>query len=186
MGVSAQSLRLGLALCAVAALAGCDKPKPRPPAGAPVPGAAPAASTSTIPAGRQNPGALPALPAWASGLLGKPMRASFPNDGACIGNTDNLEMSVTGTPAGSKIVGWGWEEGVKAPVAKVVLVDRDMTVVGAGETGLARPDVTRARPDITSNTTGWAALTSLTHGSLDTYGLLADGKSVCKLGHIEF
>lgn len=177
MGVSAQSLRLGLALCAVAALASCDKAKDRTPK-SDQPGAVADAHHTADPA--------PAAPAWAAELIGKPMRASFPNDGTCVGNTDVVEMHYAGQPAGTKIVGWGWDEAAKAPVAKVVLVDKDMTVIGAGETGLERPDVVRARPNITSNTTGWSAVTSLTKGALDSYGLLADGKSVCKLGHIEF
>lgn len=175
MGVSTQALRLGLALCAVAALAGCDKPKPRNPA---PDEAAADARPAADPA--------PAAPAWAAALMGKPMRTAFPADGTCVGNTDNVEKRYAGPPAGTKIVGWGWDDAAKAPIAKVVLVDKDMVVVGAGDTGLERPDVVRARPNITSNTTGWGAMTGLTKGALDSYGVLADGKSVCKLGHIEF
>jgi hypothetical protein len=175
MGVSARGLRLGLALCAVAALAGCDKPKPRNPP--------PAEAAATAPQAAEP---APLAPAWSAELMGKPMRAAFPNDGTCVGNTDNVQKTYAGPPAGTQIVGWGWDDAAKAPIARVVLVDKDLVVIGAGETGLERPDVVRARPNITSNTTGWSAMTGMTKGALDTYGVLADGKSVCKLGHIEF
>jgi hypothetical protein len=39
--------------------------------------------------------------------------------------------------------------------------------------------------DVTSETTGWDALTPLSVGSLDAYGVLADGHTLCRLGHVE-
>jgi hypothetical protein len=67
----------------------------------------------------------------------------------------------------------------------VVLADRDFRVVGAGQGGVPRRDVPRTVASITSETTGWEALTSLNGGPVDAWGVMADGKTVCKLGHLE-
>ena len=156
---------------AILALSGCDKPKQR---NVPAPPAPPAGAAA----------ALPPLPAWGKDMIGKAQSALFPPEfKTCLGNTDNVEQKYAD---GVKIVGWGWDPAAKAPIARVILVDITGLVAGAGETGLTRPDVPAAKPEVTSNTTGWAALTSRTTGPVDTFGILADGKSLCVLGHLEF
>ena len=182
-------LLLGMAALPLASLAACDRPKPRdqsqvsgPISGAPAPAApaAPAGPKVTI-----STEAPPPPASWATALIGQPLRPTFPGSGACVGNTDVVDTRYKGGPGGAKIIGWGWDPAAKTAVQHVLLVDRDFKIVGAGETGLARPDVTAARPDITSRTTGWQATTTKTAGGLDSYGVLADGKTTCKLGHIE-
>jgi hypothetical protein len=170
------SVQLGLALSSLAVLTACDQPKPRPPvAGAPVAAAA-----------AQNTEQMPAVPTWAVALVGKPFKEAFPGaEASCVGNTDNVDQRYQGASPGVRVVGWGWDPAAKAAVQRVVLVDADARIVGGGETGMARPDVTSARPDITSPTTGWAALTSKTSGPVDAYGIVGDGKSLCRLGHLE-
>jgi hypothetical protein len=128
---------------------------------------------------------MPPPPAWAAELIGKPLRVVFPGLGECIGNTDSVKARYGGGLGGSKIAGWGWDPARKAPVARVVLADRDFRIYGAGESGVRRRDVPRAVPAITSETTGWEALTPLNAGPLDAWGVLADGKTICKLGHID-
>jgi hypothetical protein len=156
---------------ATLALAGCDKPKDRTP---------PAASTSAPKAA----GPRPALPAWSQAMLGKAHASLFPGEmKPCVGNTDVVEQRYVD---GAKIVGWGWDPATKAPIARVILVDVTGLVAGAGETGVARPDVTAARPEITSPTTGWAAYTGAASGPLDGYGIIDSGKSLCRLGRLEF
>jgi hypothetical protein len=127
---------------------------------------------------------LPALPDWASPLLGKTLREAFPGDAGCIGNADRQSKHYGGA-GGAKVVGWAWDPVRTSPLPRVVLVDSDFRIRGAGEGGLRRADVPQARPDITSETTGWWALTSVSSGPLDAYGVLPDGRSVCKLGHVE-
>jgi hypothetical protein len=165
---------IGLPLAAALVLAGCDKPKERhPPASPDAAASAPAKAAS-----------LPPLPAWAKDMIGKAKADLFPGEPKpCIGNTDNVEQKFAD---GVKIVGWGWDPETKAPVPRVILVDVTGLVAGAGETGVTRPDVNAAKPEITSPTTGWAALTSRTTGPVDAFGILADGKSLCVLGHLEF
>jgi hypothetical protein len=186
MNLHAHAVRLGLAAAALIALTGCDRPKFRgeqaPPASAaPAPAAAPAA-----PAANESADPLPAAPAWAADVIGKPLRSLYPSDGQCIGNTDAVKLRHTGAAPGVEIIGWGWDPAAKAPVQRVVLIDRNFTIVGAGETGGERLDVPAARPEVTSKTTGWTAVTKLTQGPVDTMGVLADGKSVCRLGHLVF
>ena len=168
--------RLAIALTAstiaALALAGCDKAKDRTPKADAAPAAAPAGP------------ALPALPEWSKDMIGKAQATLFPGElKPCVGNTDNVEQTYAD---GVKIVGWGWDPATKAPIARVILVDVTGLVAGVGETGVTRPDVPAAKPEITSQTTGWAGLTSRKTGPVDAYGIIDGGKSLCRLGHLEF
>lgn len=183
-------LLIAPALGAFLTLAACDQPKFRdkgPEAAAPPPAAA--APADAAPKVREIPvkaEPVPAAPAWAADHMGKPLRTAFPETGICKGNTDIVDIKFTGDPAGTQILGWGWDVPKKVRVAKVVLVDRNLVIVGAGGGGVARPDVPQALPEITDANTGWTAVTKLTTGPLDAYGVVGDGDAVCVLGHIEF
>lgn len=173
-----QRLLIGLPLLAALTLAGCDKPKdrhpdiPPPPAGSTAAAAAAAADTTPEP------------PAWSKDMIGKAKAELFPGEPKpCVGNTDSLEKKYKD---GAKIVGWGWDPATKAPVPKIILVDVTGLIAGAGEPGLARPDVNIAKPEIKSPDTGWAAYTSRTNGPVDAFGIIDGGKSLCILGHLEF
>lgn len=157
------------------ALSACDKPKDR----TPPPAAETAAATATPAAPTE---ALPATPDWAKAYMGKTVAELFPQAGQCVGNTDNVSKQMVG---GVEIVGWGWDSGAKKPVAHVVLTDQEGRVIGFGETGMERPDVPAAKPEITSQTTGWKGYASRTDGWLDAYGVTNDGKGQCKLGHLD-
>ena len=176
------------ALCLLA-LAACDKPKSRAsndqggPLGASgettVAGpAAPAAAPAPPPKPTTTTDPLPDLPKWAKSLMGQKLADAYPNQTAgCLGNTDLVGMRYQGAAApGTRVEGWGWDPAIKAPVARVLLVGDNGQIVGAGETGLPRPDVAAARKDITSPTTGWQAFTPQGGGGLYAYGLTADGK----------
>lgn len=165
-------------------LAACDQPKFREPP-APDPATAPAASASkarVIPADDRG---TPAAPAWAQPLMGKTLREAFPKTGICRGNTDIVQKTYAGQPAGVQVHGWGWDPAKKARVARVLLVDKNFKIVGAGEGGVARRDVPRTVPEITDGNTGWNADAPLTAGPLDAYGVVGDD-AVCVLGHLEF
>jgi hypothetical protein len=128
----------------------------------------------------------PAPPAWAVALMGQPLRQAFPSNGVCRGNIDNLIKVFEGQPPGMAIVGWGFDLGARARIDRVVLADLDGRIAGAGEGGLRRLDVPRAVPSIRAMDTGWRAVTPRLRGPLDAFGITADGKSICPLGHIEF
>jgi hypothetical protein len=157
-----------IASLALVLVAGCDQPKDRSEAPPP---AAPAASPR------------PPQPAWAADYLGKSLRELFPKTGDCVGNTEAVETRYAD---GAAVIGWGWDIAAKAAVGRVVLVDAAYRVVGAGETGLSRPDVPAARADITDPNTGWRAITTTAAGAFDAYGITDGGQGACKLGHIEF
>lgn len=155
----------GLALVLVAS---CDRPKDRSEAQAP-------AASAAAPR--------PPQPAWAADYLGKNLRELFPKTGDCVGNTEAVETRYAD---GAAVIGWGWDNAGKAAVGRVVLVDAGYRVVGAGETGLSRPDVPAARPEVGDPNTGWRAITTTAAGSLDAYGITDGGQGACKLGHIEY
>jgi len=154
----------GLAL----ALTACDEPKDRRGKAPPVEAGAPPR---------------PPQPAWAADYLGKGLRQLFPEEGECVGNTEAVEARYAD---GAAIIGWGADTATRAAVGRIVLVDEAYRVVGAGETGLSRPDVPAARPEITDSATGWRAIATVASGALDAYGVTHDGKGACKLGHIAF
>jgi hypothetical protein len=154
-------------------LSACDEPKARGDAAA------------TAAAGPPVAEALPPMPAWAQASLGQPLKTAFPGEGACDGNTDTIELRGPAATPGASILGWGWDPATKAPVTRIVLVDANQNIVGAGEGGLPRTDVRSARPDITTDATGWRAVTTTAAGGIDAYGLVGDGTATCKLGHIE-
>ncbi|MDB5418558.1 MAG: hypothetical protein JWP50_1977 [Phenylobacterium sp.] len=196
MGQGSADRTFGAAALAAAALAGCGQPAWRDPATARGTAAlAPAvvrvaaedatARRRSAHADHATAEAMPPPPDWAADLLGKPLRVAFPALGDCIGNTDAVKARFGDGLGGSKIAGWGWDPTHQAPVPRVVLADRDFRIVGAGASGARRRDVPRAVPSVTSETTGWEALTPLNAGPVDAWGVLADGKTVCKLGHLE-
>jgi hypothetical protein len=128
---------------------------------------------------------LPPPPDWAADLVGKAMTDAFKPTGACIGNTDGVLTRYAGDVPGLVINGWSWDPAQKAPIAHVILVNANALIAGAGDAGMTRLDVPRARPDVTSDRSGWRAMTPQTAGRLDVYGVLADGKTVCRLGSID-
>lgn len=179
------SLPCVLILMATTALAACDQPKWREkPAATPGEPAAPAA-TSPVRQIPSDPVGVPPGPDWASAVMGKTLRDAYPKTGICKGNTDIVQKTYAGQPAGVQIHGWGWDNAAKARVERVVLVDKTFKIVGAGQGGAARPDVPRSVPEVTDPNSGWNADAPVTAGPLDAYGVLADG-SICVLGHIEF
>lgn len=185
---------LGAAVLAGAALAACSQPAWRNPATSKGSSALPpdiariAAEAGRVRSTRTDhltPADLPGPPDWAAPLIGKPLRASFPQDGACMGNTDGVKLRYENGADGARVAGWGWDPARKAAVPRVVLVDPYWIIRGAGETGARRRDVPRVVSQITSETTGWEAITPLNVGGLNAYGVLADGRTICKLGHVD-
>lgn len=185
--------RLAILGVAFLALAACDKPKSRNPndQGGPLgatgatsnPGAEATAAAPAKPTTTTDP--LPNLPKWSADYVGKPLKDLFADQAApCIGNTDLIGMRYNGPfSTGVRVEGWGWDTNGRKPVARVLLVDDAGKVVGAGETGLPRPDVAAARKEITSPTTGWQAYTAQAAGGVYAFGLVGE-KAVCRLGHI--
>jgi hypothetical protein len=181
---------------ALAVLAGCDDPAWRNPATSKgtadltpeVTKAAEASLAKLRPQGRAKftvVKPMPPLPDWSRPLIGKSLNGLFPSRAPCLGNTDTIRTRYLGVPGGVTAVGWGWDPQAKAAPVRVLLVDESFLIRGAGVTGAPRPGVPKARPDVTTPNVGWEALAPRLVGPLDAWGVLADGKTVCKLGHIE-
>lgn len=128
----------------------------------------------------------PQLPQWAKAYIGQNPRNVFPRNGLCVGNTDVVEGRFGGDQPGTSIIGWGWDTHAKSRVGRVILVDINYQIVGAGEGGLPRGDVPEARPEVTDTNTGWRAVTRLSAGPVEAYGVVDEGQALCRLGRLEF
>ncbi|MEW5688143.1 MAG: hypothetical protein AB1942_24765 [Pseudomonadota bacterium] len=174
-------MRLRLLPCALllasVALAGCDEPKPR--------GEAAKAQAAGGPKAPYDSAPVPAPPAWAKDLIGKTLGEAFPGSAKCMGNTDVVMKVYGGAPGGVQIHGWGWDPERKVGVKRVLLVNADFRIIGAGEGGVARPDVQAAGAGVTIPDAGWNVDAPVSAGPLDAYGII-DDKTTCRLGHIEF
>lgn len=168
----AEPIRLAALLALVAALGGCDKPR-----------------FSDAPRVKQTFGVVttkdppPPPPAWVAPMLGKGMRDVFPLVADCVGSADAVDMRYEGATPGSRVMGWAWDRERKAPPPRIVLTDKRFRIVGAGETGLSRPDVAAARPEVTTPNAGWRAVTARIEGQVYAFGVEESGRA-CKLGRI--
>jgi len=132
---------------------------------------------------RRDP--LPAMPAWAEPLIGRPFAAAFAATPDCLGNVDEVINRYGGERPGAKVQGWAWDARSKAPFGRIVVVADDGVIVGAGESGLERADVPTARPEVGSNLTGWWALAARGEGLVEAWGVRPDGRTACRLGRIK-
>lgn len=132
--------------------------------------------TSTEPA--------PDLPGWARGFEGhKIASVGAQKLGACNGFVDGVLARYAGARPGAQIAGWGWDTVAKRPFSKVVLTGDGSLVVGAGASGIERPDVPKVIPSITSTKTGWTAIVHESSGALQAWGV--SGAGVCLLGRYD-
>jgi hypothetical protein len=188
-------LQAACGLAAAATLAGCSQPGWRDPATSR--GSAAVAPAVLAALGQrdaaQKPVAvarfvtsdpLPAAPAWATPMIAQPVNRFFPKTAKCLGNTDGVKVRYTGAARGVRLAGWAWDPVGHAALQHVVIMGADGLVAGAGDGGTRRLDVPRVLPNITSTTTGWEAVTWRYAGPVDVYGVLADGQTICRLGHI--
>ena len=101
----------------------------------------------------------PNYPAWAEPMIGRPMAQFTHGHGECKGAFDVVAANYNVKPVGSTVQGWGWDVAAKQPVQRLLFVDMDDHIVGAGNGAVnARPDVTAARPEVTSKMTGWSGV----------------------------
>jgi hypothetical protein len=182
----------GASWLAALALAGCSDPSWRDPATSKGSAAvapevlkvlSPRAGTLNAASSSDSAEAPPPTPTWAAGLMNQPIGRAFPDKGVCLGNTDGVKLRYHGG-AGVRLAGWGWDPRRRAPVEHVLVAGPDGLIAGAGESGTRRLDVPRVLPDVTSDTTGWEAVTWRSAGPIDVFGVLADGHTLCGLGHL--
>jgi hypothetical protein len=188
-------VRLGACMLAIAGVTACSQPKWRDPAtskgsAAVAPevrkalGLRDAAIAPVSPSRYTTTDPLPAAPAWAAALISQPLDKAFNKSAPCLGNTDGVKVRYVGAARGVRLAGWAWDPVRRETLQHVVIQGPDGTIVGAGEGGTRRLDVPRVLPDVTSTTSGWEAVTWRTGGPVDVFGVLADGQTICRLGHI--
>jgi hypothetical protein len=123
---------------------------------------------------------LPSLPAWAQPMAGKTF-TDFKSSSGCEGWFDIVSMRHTGPSPGVEGEGWSWlTKEAKAP-EHIVFVDSGGGVVGAGETRLDRPDVTKAKSEVTTPKVGWHGVIARSTGQIRAFAVLSDG-SFCPVG----
>jgi hypothetical protein len=145
--------------------------------GQPATNASNAISSSAGGAAQPGPATV-SSPAWAQALIGKSLNDAFPNKAVCSGFVDGVGPRRT-------LSGWAWDASVKQHIAHVILVDAEQRIVGAGDGGVARPDVSAANPNISDADTGWWATVAGVSGAIDVFGVTAGGTAVCPIGHIQ-
>lgn len=124
----------------------------------------------------------PAFPAWADGIVGKPLKAVYANrkSSQCLGYFDGVKVQYAGTPPGAELYGWGYDQAAKSPVSRVVLSNPHGIIVGAAEGGLPRPDVPAALPQVSSTTTGWQGYVTETAPPIAAWGLIGTPPGLCR------
>lgn len=96
----------------------------------------------------------------------------------CRGSFDGAKIEAGATAQG---FGWGWDLRGRRRVSHVLIADDRGSVIGVSETGLHRPDVDRALPEVTHSRVGFVNVFPLREGELTAFGQLADG-TLCRLG----
>lgn len=124
----------------------------------------------------------PARSAPAAPPIGTELASAYPLRTECWGQFDSFAERTTGPNATGEAQGWGWDVAARQPVRRVVFVDAQGLIVGAGEGGRPRPDVANKRRGVTSELTGWQGEVPLDAGPLTVWGLTAQAGSACPLG----
>jgi len=102
---------------------------------------------------------------------------------ACWGFLDE-GVPIEGRPRAFTIFGWAWQRTPGRLPIKVLLAFPDGAVAQSAELNVARPDVQKASPEITSLKTGWQ--TTIQAGSgvrLRAYAILAGENMACALSN---
>jgi hypothetical protein len=119
----------------------------------------------------------PALPAFKTTALTAELKD-------CRGSIDFLGHAPE-AKALLQAKGWGWDMADGRAFERILFVDESNSrVIGAGLSGVPRPDVQAVVPKVTSPNSGWTgALVRASGGSVRAYGLLNDGRA-CQLGQM--
>ena len=124
----------------------------------------------------------PNYPAWAEPMIGKTVAQFTRGHGECKGAFDVVGASYNVKPVGSLVQGWGWDVEAKQPIHRLLYLDTEGHIDGAGDGGVnMRPDVPAARPEITSKMTGWNGIVGAIKGKVVAVGLTSRN-AACDLG----
>ena len=126
---------------------------------------------------------MPAYPAWASAMIGANLKDKAKGSAVCKGALDVVSTKYVGARPGVAMEGWGWDEKGARPLDKVLFVDTEGRIVGAGVVGNRRDDVPKALPEVKTPAVGWKGVAGVTSGEVQAVGLTTGGAS-CTLGRI--
>jgi len=127
---------------------------------------------------------LPAYPAWAAPMIGKNLGRVLTGHGACLGVWDVVSVKHISKQPGSEAQGWGYDVAAKTAISHILFVNADNIVVGAGDGGVPRPDVARARADVTAINTGWRGVVGATEGKVLAVGVTSKNAG-CNVGQYD-
>jgi hypothetical protein len=116
----------------------------------------------------------------ADNLVGRPLDEVAPRrETRCQGQFDaTLPVKNVGLP-GSLVAGWAWDPREEERPPRVVIVDREGTIIGQATAATVRTDV-RIALEITTDEVGWAGYARATPDAARAFALLEDG-SACLL-----
>ncbi len=130
---------------------------------------------------RKSDAAVPGPPNWARPLLQQNTRTGFEMSKDCTGSFDAIKVRYSGSPSGVEGEGWGWLYKASAAPTRIIIVDAEGKIIGAGETIIDRPDVKRALKVVTTPRVGWRAEIYDNTGNATAMALL-DDRTLCSLG----
>ena len=157
-----------LLIVSAASLAACGKPEDQ-------------SYSSNVPVAAKVSTALPAYPAWSTPMIGKLVSQVLSGRGQCKGTFD-VVLARHGPPRpGVEVGGWAFDVAAKQAVQHVLLVNAADRIVGAAQGGVLRTDVSDARSDITSKTTGWKGVAGATTGTINAVGV-TNHNAACDIG----
>jgi len=119
--------------------------------------------------------------AWRDRKLDDQVKLEMP--GACLGSFDIVKPIVSPDRPGWRVAGWAWDFKTGRVPERIVFANTEGTVVGYAISGLPRPDVFKALPEVRSKRAGWQGHVSMQRASAVTaYAITNDGRSACPLG----
>jgi hypothetical protein len=153
-------LSAGVALLVLATLSGCN--------GKPEEGSGPGSDAELL----KTPA--PPYPAFAAGMVGKPLSMVSKGSTTCKGKVDMVTAKHSGARKGSEVQGWAWDEAGAKPFDRVVFTDPSGTVIGAATVSVVRKDVPGAMKEITNPNVGWTGVIGRLDGTFRAVGLSAN------------
>ena len=119
-----------------------------------------------------------------SDLLGQPASSLLGGRtyAGCLGSIDGRALAGEGADAGLAIDGWAWG-GRDGPPSRVLVADAAGSVVGLARTGMPRPDVRTAMPEVDTDLAGFRGYARIRSGAkLRLFTVSHDGGALCEVG----
>ena len=98
--------------------------------------------------------------------------------GSCLGSFDSA--SSVAVQGGTNVRGWAWSTREKKTPSQILLVDDAGIVVGLASSGIERPDVVGAIPEIKDKMTGWQGYAKEGR-KVSAYAIIEGGREACEL-----